>query len=139
LRQFEEEQECLAEARKIRFEFWMRQKPWRWSAWPFLKYLDNALVSLPRFFAMVTAWIVFFGLLYYIVGVVWRTNPNAIGFWDAFSSSTLFFLTLQSPEHWLNIETHQVLWNFIMAFQGFISFFNLTLLLTNVYLIVSRR
>jgi len=139
LRQFEEEQECLAESRKIRFEFWMRQKPWRWLAWPFLKYLENALVSLPRFFALVLGWLVLFGLLYYFLAPLIIGQSNNINFWNAISSSTVFFFALQSPDNWKVLENYQTFWNFILAFQGFISFFNLTLLLTNIYLIVSRR
>lgn len=134
MNQFEEEMMCLAEARKLRFEFWMRQKPWRWAAWPFLKYLDLALYSLPRFLFLLLFWVVFFGLIYYIIAI-----PDK-GFWDAFTSSTMFFFTMESAKNWdTTFDKLPILWNAIKATQGFLAFFNLSLLFAHIYMIVTRR
>ncbi len=143
LHQIEEEMACLSEARKLRFEFWVREKWWRWPAWPFLRYLTITLHSLPLFLIIVAAWAVFFGLSYYVLGVVAKEpDPD---FWDAMSSSWRAFFTGSPASQWVYLVEEkgtggwESLWSAWLTFQGIISFTNLGLLLSHLYLIVSRR
>jgi len=126
MNQFEEEIMCLTEARKLRFEFWMRQKPWRRAAWPFLKYLELALYSLPLFLVIVFLWTVIFGIIY----VSFKSGTN---FFEAYGAAVRFFFTMEPAENFGDLP------NIILASQGLISFVNLSLLISNLYLIISRR
>ncbi len=139
LNQFEEEQACLAEARKLRFTFWIRQRPWRYLAWPALKYLEHTLHSLPRFLSIVAVLILFFGGLYWGFNTSFTFTGGLIAYWESLCASTLFFFTLQPAEHWASMDSWPNLWNLFLGLQGMISFTNLTLLVTNIFLIVSRK
>lgn len=134
LHQVEEEMACLAKARKLRFEFWMREKPYRWVLWPLLRYVAFALSSLGRFVAVVAAWIVLFGVVHYFL----RSTPEgAGGSWlHALASSAYFFMTLQPCE---GLKNHSTLVDAVLALQGCVAFLNLGLLLSHLYMVVSRR
>ncbi|RMG40887.1 MAG: hypothetical protein D6732_02950, partial [Methanobacteriota archaeon] len=140
LNQFEEEQQCLAEARKLRFEFWMRQSPYRRILWLPLKYLEYALYSISWFLFFLVVILLFFGTFYYFFynSVIVPPGPTR-SFWESFSAAMMFFFTLQSAPGWDQLPQWQSLWNIILAFQGAISLFNLTLLLTHLYMQISRR
>jgi len=137
LNQFEEEQACLAEARKLRFAFWMRQRPWHWLAWPVLKYLNIALYSLPRFIAIVVLLNGIFGGIYWLLKY---HSGHSASFWESLSAASYFFFTLQPAQSWEGIAgVSPTFWNSVLAFQGMISFSMLSLLIANIYLIISRR
>ena len=133
MNQFEEEMMCLAEARKLRFEFWMRQSPWRWIFWPFLSYLNIALSSLLIFIVIVFLWTVIFGFVYLLF------NSNAdLSFahiWKAYSASTKYFFTLDPSEHF----PKNIIPDILLAFQGVVAFSNLSLLFAHIYMIITRR
>ncbi len=143
LNQIEEEMACLAEARKLRFEFWVRERPMRWAAWPFLRYVAFSLSSLGRFVGGVALWALFFGLSYYALGVV--ANKTPLGFWDAMLSSAKVFLTGDPAENWTFLRVSggtdgwEIFWKAWVTFQGVVSFTNLSLLISHLYMIVSRR
>lgn len=145
MNQFEEEQECLTEARNLRFKFWMQQKAVNRLAWPLLKYIEHALFSLPRFFFILFLWIVLFGFLYHVINSVWGTEPRS--FFEAFTASIRPFFAAEPSDYWVDLENAAgqpvnfgpTIWNLIVSIQGFISAFNLTLLIAHIYLIVSRR
>jgi hypothetical protein len=139
LNQLEEEMACLAEARKLRFDFWMRERPLRWALWPFLRYISFALSSLPRFAGVLVAWIVIFWIGHHLFA--WK-----ISHYDPFgclSSAAFFTFTLQLPNNWSNFFSGhggwETFWNLFLAFQGAVSFINLGLLLSHLYMIASRR
>ena len=137
LNQIEEELACLGEARRLRFEFWVRERWWRWAVWPLLRYLAFSLHSLPRFAVVVVAWTLLFGLSYYIVG---NMQPaKAVTFWDALAGSSRFFFTAESSAKWASLPGREGFWDLWLGFQGLISFTSLGLLLSHLYLIVSRR
>jgi hypothetical protein len=143
LNQIEEELECLAEARKLRFAFWIRERPGRLLLWPFLRYLAFSLQSLPRFALAMAGWVLFFGLSYYLFGAI--VGRDDLRFWDAVASSMKFSVTAESVNRWANLKgdggvsSHEILWNAWLAFQGAVSLTNFGLLLSHLYLVVSRR
>jgi len=139
LDQFEEEQRCRSEARRLYFDFWAYQNPWRRPFRPLLRYLSFSLKSLPAFIGLVIFWIVLFGVGYHFLDPVVH-ETDARGFWEAFSSSTVYYFTLSMPNsYWGGEIQRTVLWNFVLAFQGFISLSHLGLLVSHIYLIISRR
>jgi hypothetical protein len=134
LHQIEEEMACLAEARRLRFEFWVREKPYRWIFWPVLRYVAFALSSLGKFALGVAAWVVFFAGIHYLL----HTAPGAAAeasFPHALASSAYFFATLQ-PCGGIG---HSTMIDAVLASQGFVAFLNLGLLISHLYLTVSRR
>jgi hypothetical protein len=143
LHQIEEELACLAEARKLRFDFWVGEKWWRWPSWPFLRYLAVTLKSLPVFLTVVVAWAVFFGLSYWLIGEL--SLKDDVTFWDAMLSSWRAFFTGSSASDWtylINKDGNggwESFWDAWLTFQGVVSSTNLGLLLSHLYLIVSRR
>lgn len=143
LNQIEEELRCLAEARKLRFAFWVREKPWRWVLWPVLRYLSFALHSIPRFIAVVVSCGLFFGLSYYLLGSL--AGRSGLGFWDALASSWKFSVTAESVVRWTYLVREgdnggwETFWNLWLAFQGAVSLANFGLLFSHLYLVVSRR
>lgn len=143
LKQFEEEQECLAEARRLRLDFWLRQTPIHWIAWPFIKYIDILMRSVGHFLLVVLFWIAFF------TGIYWAADNGSAeilsfgqSLWEAFAASLAFFFTLQPVHGWdgnVLIFGSKNWWNIVLAFQGLVSFSNLGLLLTHFYMLISRK
>lgn len=139
LDQFEEERTCRAEARRLYFDFWAYQSPWRLPLLPVLRYLSFSLKSLPVFLGLVVFWILLFGIGYHVLDPVVHVK-DLRGFGNAFSSSIVYFLTLAPPDPYWGEGVHRrVLWNSVTAFQSFISLSHLGLLVSHIYLIVSRR
>jgi len=137
LDQFEEERECRAEARRLYFDFWAQQSPWRLPFLPLLRYLSLSLRSLPVFLCLVTLWIVLFGMGYHALDPYIFEKSRSFG--EAFSVSTIYFFTLSIPDYgWYN-ASKQVLWNSILAFQSAVSLSHLGILVSHIYLIISRR
>ncbi len=144
LNQIEEEASCLAEARRLRFDFWVLENPARWPLWPFLRYLAFSLSSIGRFVAVVLAWTLFFGASYYVLGLI-TGKPNLF-FGDAMASSARLFFTGSNSSNWdtlrlLNgkMDGWEIFWRCWIMFQSIVSFTNLGLLLSHLYMIVSRR
>jgi hypothetical protein len=134
LHQVEEELACLAHARKLRFDLWVREKPWRWVLWPVLRYVAFTLASLGRFVAGVVSWILFFAVIHYFLHSL-PDASSAARFWHALASSAYFFATLQPCE----AMSHSALMDGVLAAQGFVAFLNLGLLISHLYLTASRR
>jgi len=146
LNQIEEEMACLAEARRLRFDFWVFEKPWpwRWLMWLPLRYLAFTLTSLPRFLLAVFVWIFLFGLVYHQLGCWthqgWRPAFSAEQIFKSVAASAFFTFTLQPAQEWSEVLEHRAaLWHLVLAFQGAVSFVNLGLFLSHLYMIVSRR
>ncbi len=170
MNQFEEEQDALDEARKLRFKLWAMDKnrPYRILFYPVLKYVELSLRSFGTFILFVFLWTLFFGGAYYGVGKLENrkscSENEALNLLEAFSASTAYFFTLQSPQHWVEIlpktnpyctkaenqkeekisnKDHRILmnslWYLLLTFQGMISLLNMGLLISHVYLKLSRR
>jgi len=122
LNQIEEEMVCLARARQLRFDFWIREKPWRWVLWPFLRYIAFALSSLPRFSAAVAGTILVFGAVY-VRFASWAGQDEwtRLGTFEkalsSLAASAFFTFTLQPADGWSQLFTcHPVrgaLWNLL--------------------------
>jgi len=144
LDQFEEERKCRAEARRLYFDFWAHQSPWRLLFLPLLRYLSFSLRSLPVFLGLVLFWILLFGvgwdLLEPTVNVGTAVPDERYrSLLDALTSSTVYFFTLTPPGSYWGEADRQVLWNLFLVFQGVVSLSHLGLLVSHIYLIVSRR
>ena len=137
LDQFEEERKCRAEARRLYFDLWTYRRPWRTPFRYPLRYLSLSLRSLPVFFGLVAFWIVLFGVGYNVLDPY--VFDKGRGFLEAFSTSTVYFFTLSMPDPSWYEASRQVLWNSILTFQSVISLSHLGILVSHIYLIVSRR
>lgn len=142
LHQLEEELECLAEARRLRFRFWARQRWWRRPLAPILSYFGYCLTSLPRFILVVVAWAAFFGISYYVFALFVRGRPD--DFWNAMAGASKLFFTGEPATNWTNLGNGaspglETAWDLWLTFQGIMSFTNLGLLVSHLYLIISRR
>ena len=148
LNQIEEELACLAEARRLRFEFWVRERPWRWLLWPVLRYISFALGSLPHFGVVVALTLLVFGTVYFVFAS-WAAQADwlQLSFLEkainSLSASAFFTFTLQPAENWSQLfkadPVRGALWNLLQAFHGAFAFTNLGLLLSHLYMTVSRR
>lgn len=142
LNQIEEESACLAEARRLRFDFWVLEKRIRWILWPLLRYFAFSLSSIPRFILAVAFWTLFFGISYYLFGIA-AGKPD-VYFADAMMSAAKLFLTGNGSSNWetlrsVNTDGWEVFWKAWVTLQSMISFINLGLLISHLYMIVSRR
>jgi hypothetical protein len=142
--QIEEEAGCLAEARRLRFDFWVLESPVRWPLWPFLRYLAFSLSSVGRFVAIVLAWNLFFGGSYYVLGLITGKPDLYLG--DAMASSARLFFTGSNSSNWDTLrllhgrmDGWEIFWRYWIMFQSIVGFTNLGLLLSHLYMIVSRR
>lgn len=143
LHQVEEEMACLARARSLRFEFWAGESPWRWPLWQFvLRPLAFGLSSVSRFLALVAIVICGFAFLYWGAAAL-AGRPDLARPLPSLAGSAYFTFTLQPPECWANIfasgSDAAWCWHLLMGIHGAISFANLGLLLSHLYMIVSRR
>jgi len=139
LHQIEEELACLTEARRLRFKFWTHQRWWRRIFSPLLAYISTALSSLPLFIALVFLWAVFFGLSYWAFAHCAKLNESL---WTAMVAAAKMYFTGESADGWVEFSTSSTVqnwWNLWVTFQGVVSFTNLGLLISHLYLIVSRR
>ena len=138
LNQLEEERECLAEARGLHFRFFTLTRPWLIVFWPILAYTAFVLRSLPRFLFAVFAWIVFFSIVYYVIPI----TPRPKDVIDCVEASTYFMFAQQLPQSWQITKDHGLwseAWEFILAFQSGVCYSSLGVLVSHLYMIVSRR
>lgn len=142
MRQFEEEMYCLSEARVLRFRLWWMQSAWRVLAWPILWYIGFALRSLATFGVALVAWIFLFGLGYYMLAAHVEKLNDMHGFWGAVMASAYSAFSLQPMPGWEGImQSGEVTaWGrLLLTCESFVSFLNLGLLISHLYLIVTRR
>ncbi|MFZ5926298.1 MAG: hypothetical protein ACOYX1_02510 [Acidobacteriota bacterium] len=143
LNQVEEELACLAKARKLRFQFWARESLWRWPLWHLvLKPIAFGLSSVPRFLAVVAAVIGGFAFLYWGTAALAGRSDLARPL-PSLAASAYFTFTLQPAECWASLfppgSTAAWWWHLLLAFHGAVSFANLGILVSHLYMIVSRR
>jgi hypothetical protein len=144
-KQFEEELECLNEARKLNFQ--LKAKRWH----PFLKPLDWTMRSLSNFGIALFRMQLFFGLAYYVIlkwhekSFVWQLNWK--GIYNEFSSifhslfsSTKYFFTSETTKTFEKVFEDTEPWsNILLAFQGFCSLSSLSIFMAMIYLRFSRK
>lgn len=133
LNQIEEELTCLAEARRLRFDLFIRAKHYHWIFWPALQYVAFALSSLGRFALGVFAWMLLFAGLHHLLHLTPEGPGNTFG--HALVSTAYFFITLAPCD----TVVHTGLVDAVLAIQGAVAFLNLGLLISHLYLVVSRR
>ncbi len=133
LNQIEEELTCLAAARRLRFGLFIREKPYRWIFWPALEYVAFALSSLGRFAFGVATWILLFAGIHRLLHITPEAAGNSFG--HALASTAYFFMTLQPCA----AVAHSSLVDAVLAIQGAVAFLNLGLLISHLYLVISRR
>ena len=147
MNQVEEELACLAEARRLRFEFWVQERPWRQPLRPVLWWIAFAMTSIPKFLLTVAISVGLFSLMYYAFAQ-WAGKSSLANAWSCLAQSAFFTFTLQPTEEWANLfgDCRQAAaiwqcaaWQLAMAFHGAVSFLNLGLLVSHLYMIVSRR
>ena len=138
MHQFEEEMQCLAEARALRFKLWRLQSGWRILLEPLLWYLRFALRSLPIFALLVIGWLILFAIGYYMSAPsdhLIKSNP-----WEALAGSAYTSFSLQLMPGWQDANGNvPLLWRWLLMAQSLVSFLNLGLLIAHLYLIVARR
>ena len=132
LNQLEEELQCLGAASTLRFNFWMAQKWWHRLLWPALRYISFAMKSLLHFAGAVAILIVLFAFLY------WYLPGPSHSFLDSVAASGYFMATLQPAPAWAD-NFRSVYSEFMLMAQGFMAYFNLGLLVSHLYLLVTRR
>jgi hypothetical protein len=132
LNQLEEELQCLGAASGLRFDFWMAQKWWHRLLWPALRYISFAMKSLLHFAGAVAILIVLFAFFY------WYLPGPSHSFLDSVAASGYFMATLQPAPAWAD-NFRSVYSEFLLMVQGFMAYFNLGLLVSHLYLLVTRR
>lgn len=142
--QFEEEILCLQKALRIQFKSWRGKpkRPFNKLARPFHWYLRISLSSIGFFCGFILLWTIFFAVIYFLRSGEY-TPCNLLDSWIA---ATRFFFTLTLNENstshhesWTEIFNKNIWGSLILAFQGVVSFSNLSLLVSNLYLKISRR
>jgi hypothetical protein len=144
LDQFEEERKCRAEARRLYFDFWTYQHPLRIPLRPVLRYISLSLKSLPIFLGLVLIWIFVFGVSWDLLEPTVNVGTAVPemryrSFLDALTSSTIYFFTLTPPGSYWDDADRQVIWNLVLILQSIISLSHLGLLVSHIYLVISRR
>jgi len=142
LNQFEELQKSLSEARKLMFLFWARQEKWRLILYPVLWYIQFCLHSLPRFIMVIIFWIVFFGIIYYLIGKSYLIQSPDTSQLEvllrAFTNSVRFFF-YELDSEFKGKLLKDTLGSFILVFQGFIKYFNLGIFASYIFMMSVRK
>lgn len=94
--QFDEENYCLHETRKLTNSLFVNRKPLWGIVWFFRAYINLLLRSLGRFVFIILLWIFLFGVIYYSVANS-RKNTE-VKFVDAVIVSAQTFLAFQPPD-----------------------------------------
>jgi len=152
--QFDEELACLNEARKVRHELKaMRSgsfnRPLRKC---FYSYVDNCIFSLRFHLGVIAAWVLGFALLFWLIaqpclghtlGVLeclCIDMSQSLDFWDALLVSLTSFFTINSSPDWIpNRLNGHFLYVLLFVLQSVIAFFHLSLLISYVFMKLSRR
>jgi len=99
--QFDEENVCINESRKLTNALWVNRNPLRWLIWPFRAYINFLLKSLNRFIFVMMLWVFLFGLLYWFIAAKQGADVEFI---DSIIVSAKTFLAFQPPdlEFWVH-------------------------------------
>ena len=111
-----------------------------------MPYIARRLgLTLPRFAGVAVAWAIFFGLSYYLFAHLVLGPSEDLNFWSAMAGAGKLFFTGEPSVRWAGLTAYgatpalETLWEAWLTFQGIVSFTNLGLLVSHLYLIVSRR
>jgi hypothetical protein len=141
--QFEEEQECLREARKLYFTSGAKKGWWSYITGPvvdfLVEYVDFTLRSIPHFLFAVTTWILIFALFYSLFDYQFAADWSSRSVWDAITGSSVYFFTQSAANPWNNISNKLWLWNLILTFQAVISFAHLGIFISYIYNHAKRK
>lgn len=132
LHQFEEEQSCLAEARRLRNAVWVRSRPSRWLLYPLVKYIEFTLRSFGHFVLVLAIWLLLYGTIYYYLA------ESPLSFGEALSAATAYSFTNDSAQG-LGHGPPEWLWSLVRATQGVVTLFTVSLLVAHLYMMVARR
>ena len=130
--QFDEEQMCLNEVRKLNRKIYRkRNKFWGWLVSPLRWYFEFLVGSLPRFISAIAFWPTVFTLLYYIS---LPSNNGVKSLCNAFICSINSFFALQ-----VTIIKDLPGVPILSILATLMGFFHLGIFISHLYTIVSRR
>ncbi|MHA1713600.1 MAG: hypothetical protein ACTSW4_06150 [Candidatus Ranarchaeia archaeon] len=139
--QFDEEQACLAEMRRLNGLFIFHEKPWFWPIYPLYRYVQFLLSSLLNFLGMVVFWILAYALMWLLV-----FKSRVIGgltFSKSLLDSMQTFLTFERPEFLSNLSQGIKLSGLeLIIFFGIpliLGFIHLGAFISHVYTMLQRR
>jgi len=141
--EFDEENLCLNEARKLGIWLWASRGPARWILLPIRFYVNFLLKSLSRFFLVIAGWIAIFTKLY-----LWQLQlltPNAKSLLlKSFFLSSQTFIAFQPPDmsYILNNmskseDRNTLIILFIIA--SVLGFIHLGIFISHLYLMLSKK
>jgi hypothetical protein len=147
-RQFEEELECLKEARKLSIKLVSeKNKPYGF----FLKLIDSPLNSIKRFAYILLLIQLFYGTLYYFInklhfGTLQFSSKNddlgreLLTYWEAITSATKYFFTSDAND-FINktFASQEILRNIVCGSQGFLVLTSVSLFMALIYQWLSRK
>lgn len=100
--QFDEEEVCLIESRDIQRSIWFwRNTWWAWIGYPIRWYIDQLLVSVPRFIAAMLIWIATLGFLF---DISWSAGKRSM--LNGLYASITAFMGMSAPEHTSLVNRH---------------------------------
>lgn len=137
--EFDEENLCLYEVRKLGTRLWARRGKIRWILFPVKLYINFLLKSLGRFFVVILGWIGVFTLLY------WKILQDTFGHGKILHSlfmSTQTFIAFQPPDRsyysFLNHDPSDILM-LLFILSSLLGFIHLGVFVSHLYLILTRK
>lgn len=129
--QFEEEQQCLARARRLNTELWSHRHPWLWIfRWPRL-YIGYLMGGIHRFVAAIIVWVLVFGLAY------WWAGDEGSGYWQGVLHATVAFFSVGPPFD--KMVTGGPAPAIVSLLITVVSFVHLGIFIAHIYSLVARR
>ena len=129
--QFDEENFCTNEIRKLHTKLWVSRNPIRWILWPMRAYINILLKSLSRFVIIILLWILFFGVVY------WAAGKGGLSFGNSLFLSAETFLAFQPPDtrFWLLNPNQDIpIDNWLFIIPAVLGFIHLGVLISHLYI-----
>ena len=133
--QFEEEQQCMNQARRLHNTLWMSQRPARKLLCPVLRYLELLLSSFAVFVTVLVLWVFGLSLLF------WLTNTHIDADWGhGLSDAVSAFFSGGSPvEHAMKPQSAGWSYLFVACLAIVSGFLHLGVFISHLYSITSRK
>mgnify|MGYP000682734956 CR=1 FL=1 len=142
--QFDEEQICMREVRRLHTTLWMKARPWRYAFWFPIRYVEFLLSSFLGFVGIVVLWLLVLSLLFSLVPanqnqnipLCWGIDQIIVG---AERAVTSFFSIGPPMQHGSQPSDYAVSYVVLSAFTMIAGFLHLGVLVTHLYSVVSRK
>lgn len=139
--QFDEEQVCMNEVRRLHTTLWMKSQSWRYLFWLPIRYVEYLLGSFLRFVGVLGVWVLVLALLFTLNPACPNTSDLGLErFGIGLENAITSFFSVGAPMQHLKIADDPSVGFVVVSIISIVSgFLHIGVLISHLYSVVSRK